>query len=221
MTAGSTCTAPTNPRGPRSRNCRSSPTCPAMPASGDAEARERNDAALAGELSQVFAQGTRVGWVGSLTAVGVSAMENQAIPDFHDDPHVRQAGLVVGRQHPGMGMADHLGVVARLSGTPARLGRPTPVLGAETDEILGRGRIFRRRNCRPQVRQRGGADRRLATLPQSTAPARIRLARHSIIGSELSLCPGTGHRKRGFSAITKRRSRKCHCEAIRGNYWRK
>ena len=102
----------------------------------DAEARERNGAALAGELSQVFAQGTRGGWVGSLTAVGVSAMENQAIPDFHDDPHVRQAGLVVGREHPGMGMADHLGVVARLSGTPARLGRPTPVLGAETDEIL-------------------------------------------------------------------------------------
>ena len=102
----------------------------------DAEARERNDSALAGELSRVFAQGTRGGWVGSLTAVGVSAMENRAIPDFHDDPHVRQAGLVVGREHPGMGMADHLGVVARLSGTPARLGRPTPVLGAETDEIL-------------------------------------------------------------------------------------
>ena len=100
------------------------------------QARERNDAALADELSRVFAQGTRGGWVRSLTGVGVSAMENLALPDYHDDPDVREAGLIVSREHPGMGMADHLGVVARLSGTPARIGRPTPVLGAETDEIL-------------------------------------------------------------------------------------
>ena len=102
----------------------------------DSQARGRNDAALADELSKVFAQGTRGGWVQSLTAAGVSAMENKSLPDYHGDPHVREAGLIVSREHPGMGMADHLGVVARLSGTPARLGRPTPVLGAETDEIL-------------------------------------------------------------------------------------
>ena len=102
----------------------------------DSQGRERNDAALAEELSKVFAQGTRDGWVRSLTGVGVSAMENLALPDYHDDSHVRQAGLIVSREHPGMGMADHLGVVARLSGTPARLGRPTPVLGAETNDIL-------------------------------------------------------------------------------------
>ena len=65
-----------------------------------------------------------------------SAIENIAIPDYHADPHIRKAGLIVSREHPGMGMADHLGVVPRLSGTPARVGRPTPVLGAETDEIL-------------------------------------------------------------------------------------
>ena len=102
----------------------------------DAQAREQNDAELAGELSHVFAKGTRGGWVRSLTGAGVSAMENLAVPDYHDDPNVREAGLIVSRDHPGMGTADHLGVVARLSGTPARLGRPTPVLGAETDEIL-------------------------------------------------------------------------------------
>ena len=103
---------------------------------GDAQARERNDAELVEELSRIFAQGSRGGWVRSLKDVGVSAMENLAVPDFHGDPHIREAGLIASREHPGMGRADHLGVVARLSGTPARLGRPTPVLGAETDEIL-------------------------------------------------------------------------------------
>ena len=74
----------------------------------DFQARERNDAALADELSTVFAQGSRGGWVQSLTGVGVSAMENKSLPDYHEDPHVREAGLIVSREHPGMGMADHL-----------------------------------------------------------------------------------------------------------------
>ncbi len=102
----------------------------------DSSSRERNDEALAISLSSVFASETRQNWVDRLTRVGVSAIENIAIPDYHDDQYIRKAGLVVGREHPGMGMADHLGVVPRLSGTPARVGRPTSLLGAETDEIL-------------------------------------------------------------------------------------
>jgi crotonobetainyl-CoA:carnitine CoA-transferase CaiB-like acyl-CoA transferase len=56
--------------------------------------------------------------------------------DFRDDPHVREAGLVVSRDHPGRGSADHVGVVPRLSKTPVRLGVPAPLLGADTREIL-------------------------------------------------------------------------------------
>ena len=95
-----------------------------------------NDTALAGALASIFIGGSLKGWIESLNQAGVSAIENLAVPDYHDAPDVRKAGLIVGREHPGMGMADHLGVVARLSGTPARVGRPTPVLGAETNEIL-------------------------------------------------------------------------------------
>ena len=101
-----------------------------------ADSRKHNDPALQEALSAVFAQGSRQGWIGSLNNAGVSVIENQAIPDYHDDPNVRKAGLIVSRDHPGMGQADHLGVVPRLSGTPARVGRPTPLLGAETNEIL-------------------------------------------------------------------------------------
>ena len=84
-----------------------------------ADSRKHNDPALQEALSAVFAQGSRQGWIGSLNNAGVSAIENQAIPDYHDDPNVRKAGLIVSRDHPGMGQADHLGVVPRLSGTPA------------------------------------------------------------------------------------------------------
>ena len=103
---------------------------------GDAETREQNDEALTEALSSVFSARDRRHWIDSLAHTNASVIENLTIPDFHNAPHIRKAGLIVGREHPGMGMADHLGVVPRLSGTPARLGRPTPVLGAETDEIL-------------------------------------------------------------------------------------
>ena len=103
---------------------------------GDAQSRERNDAALSGEIAAIISADTRQRWIERFANTNISAIENIAIPDFHADPYVRKAGLVVSREHPGMGMADHLGVVPRLSETPARLGRPTPVLGAETDEIL-------------------------------------------------------------------------------------
>ena len=100
------------------------------------ESRSRHDAELAGAISAVLSGSTREHWVTALNAAGVSVIENRAIPEFRDDADVRRAGLIVGRDHPGMGKADHLGNVARLSETPMRIGRPTPILGAETTEIL-------------------------------------------------------------------------------------
>ena len=100
------------------------------------ESRKSNDHALADAISKIIAGDTRHTWVERLTGAGISAIENMDVEDFHTAPHVRKAGLVVCREHPDFGTADHLGVVPTLSGTPARLGRPTPVLGAETDEIL-------------------------------------------------------------------------------------
>lgn len=102
----------------------------------NSESRKSNDDALADAISKIIAGDTRDRWVERLTGAGISVIENKVIEDFHADSHVRKAGLVVSREHPDFGMADHLGVVPRLSGTPARVGRPTPVLGAETDEIL-------------------------------------------------------------------------------------
>ncbi len=101
-----------------------------------AENRGKNDGALAGELAEILRHKDRSQWVELLAGAGVSAVENQAIEDFRDDPHVRGAGLIVTREHPGRGVTDHLGSTASLSATPMRLGRPTPILGAETIEIL-------------------------------------------------------------------------------------
>lgn len=94
------------------------------------------DGVLAGELAAIFRQNTRTYWLERLNSAGVSAIENVGISDFRNQPQAREAGLIVTRYHPGRGNADHLGNTAHLSATPMRLGRPTPVLGADADEIL-------------------------------------------------------------------------------------
>ena len=101
-----------------------------------AQGRAAHGEELAGELGRIFRLKTRSEWIKPLNSASVCAVENVAIPEFRDDPHVRRAGLVVTREHGDLGRVDHLGTTARLSGTPMRLGRPSPVLGAETEEIL-------------------------------------------------------------------------------------
>jgi crotonobetainyl-CoA:carnitine CoA-transferase CaiB-like acyl-CoA transferase len=106
------------------------------PRYGAGASRKYHDRELEAELGRIFSLKTRQEWVGQLNAAGISAIENVAMPDLRDDPHVRRAGLVLTREHPGRGRADQIGTTARLSGTPMRLGRPAPILGAETNEIL-------------------------------------------------------------------------------------
>ena len=95
-----------------------------------------DDDALAQSLAKVLAGKSRAEWEKLINPTGVSVIANRMVADFRDDADIRKAGLIVGRDHPGYGQADHLGAVAKLSGTPMRIGRPTPLLGAETDEIL-------------------------------------------------------------------------------------
>ena len=94
------------------------------------------DGELAQQLTDIFSGNSRSHWINLLGAAGIGAVENLGIGEFRDLGHVRAANLIVTREHPGQGKADHLGNTAHLSATPMRLGRPTPVLGADAEEIL-------------------------------------------------------------------------------------
>lgn len=94
------------------------------------------DSDTAKSISAVFATKPVAYWLDKLTDAGIDAAVNAEIGDFRDSQQVREAGLIVTRDHPGQGRADHLGNTAHLSATPMRVGRPTPVLGSDADEIL-------------------------------------------------------------------------------------
>ena len=95
-----------------------------------------DDAALTQSIADVIASKSIDEWSKLINPTGVSVMANRLVEDFRDDEDIRKAGLIVKREHPDFGQAEHLGSVAKLSETPMRVGRPTPLLGAETDDIL-------------------------------------------------------------------------------------
>ena len=95
-----------------------------------------DDAALTQSIADVISSKSIDDWSKLTNPTGVSVMANRLVEDFRDDEDIRKAGLIVKREHPDFGQAEHLGSVAKLSETPMRVGRPTPLLGAETDDIL-------------------------------------------------------------------------------------
>ena len=100
--------------------------------SNSAESEE----SLVSGLAEVFSTRPVSQWLDILAKAGIDAAPNIGIGDFRDLLQVREAGLIVTREHPGQGKADHLGNTAHLSATPMRVGRPTPLLGTDADEIL-------------------------------------------------------------------------------------
>ena len=53
-----------------------------------------------------------------------------------DDPQVRAREMVVRTEHPTLGTISTLGTPIKLSATPLAPGRPAPLLGQHTDEVL-------------------------------------------------------------------------------------
>ena len=100
------------------------------------EAQPTQDGGIAQELARIFSENSCAHWITRLTSSGIAATENTGIADFRDTGHIREAGLVVTRDHPGQGSADHLGNTAHLSATPMLGRRPTPTLGTDAEEIL-------------------------------------------------------------------------------------
>ena len=59
-----------------------------------------------------------------------------ASAEFLNDPHTRENGMVVTRQHPTAGALRVAWQYIQFGHTNATPGRPTPLLGEHTDEVL-------------------------------------------------------------------------------------
>ena len=99
-------------------------------------ARVENRAALADLIERVTSGQSRKHWLERLEAHDIPCGPINDYRDVMRDPQVRAREMVVETRHPTLGTLSTLGTPIKLSGTPLTPGRPAPLLGQDTDEVL-------------------------------------------------------------------------------------
>ena len=98
--------------------------------------RVRHRERLAAAIEAVTATRPRAHWLAELDAHDIPCGPIQDYREVMDDPQVRAREMVVRTEHPTLGTISTLGTPIKLSATPLAPGRPAPLLGQHTDEVL-------------------------------------------------------------------------------------
>ena len=101
------------------------------------QARLANHPEFKKRVEAVLASAPATEWVTRLEAAGIAAGPIYEFHEVFEDPQVRHLGLVAEVEQPGAGKVKMLAFPGRASATPPRIGRPAPLLGEHTAEVLG------------------------------------------------------------------------------------
>jgi len=102
----------------------------------DNAGRVAHRARLAARIEAVMTGEPRDHWLALLETHGVPCGPINTYADVMKDPHIQARELVVDTDHPTLGRIKTLGTPVKLSDTPLTPGRPAPMLGQHTDEVL-------------------------------------------------------------------------------------
>jgi formyl-CoA transferase len=81
-------------------------------------------------------QHTRAHWIALFEQHGLPCGPINTYAQVFADPQVQARGLVVETEHPTLGRIRSLGTPVKMSVTPPRAGRPAPLLGEHTRDVL-------------------------------------------------------------------------------------
>lgn len=87
-------------------------------------------------LADLFATRPRDAWVGALEAADIPVGPVLSMEEAFAAPHARHRQMLLHMEHPQEGTIPQLGFPVKLSGTPASLRAPPPLLGEHTASIL-------------------------------------------------------------------------------------
>jgi formyl-CoA transferase len=76
-------------------------------------------------------------WNDALTGAGVPCAPINSIAQLLDHPHTRASGIIVDYEHKTAGRLKGVGHPVLINGAERHAGRPPPVLGEHTDDVLG------------------------------------------------------------------------------------
>jgi crotonobetainyl-CoA:carnitine CoA-transferase CaiB-like acyl-CoA transferase len=78
----------------------------------------------------------RAHWLDQFEAHDIPCGPINTYREVMDDPQVQAREMVVETEHPTLGRIRTLGTPIKLRATPLTPGRPAPLLGQHTDEVL-------------------------------------------------------------------------------------
>jgi crotonobetainyl-CoA:carnitine CoA-transferase CaiB-like acyl-CoA transferase len=88
-------------------------------------------------VGEALAQGTTAEWFERLTGAGIPAVPYNRVDDLFDDPHLDDVGFWQEVEHPTEGTLLQVPTPFLFDGERPPLGAPAPVLGADTEDVLG------------------------------------------------------------------------------------
>lgn len=100
--------------------------------------RTDRHAEIVGLLRAAFAKKSRAYWLPRLDAHRVPNAPINTLPEVFEDPQIKHLGIPKQIDHPAFGATRLVGSPINLSATPAKFYRPAPLLGEQTDEVLGK-----------------------------------------------------------------------------------
>ena len=102
-----------------------------MPPTADLAPEKRES-----KLEAAFRTASVETWVRRLQAAGIGAHAAVSVPELQVDPWVVEHGLLLTREHDGLGLVTTNGTSARLSETPPQPGAPASRPGADARSVL-------------------------------------------------------------------------------------
>ena len=93
---------------------------------------------LIAELKVRFCEDTRDRWIDLLLKRGIPCGPVNSIHEAIDDGYFAEVGMLAEIDHPTCGRLTQPALPIRMSDTPGGVFRPPPLLGEQTDEILGK-----------------------------------------------------------------------------------
>ena len=99
-------------------------------------ARVKNYRGLADRIEAVTGTQSRKHWLGLLEQHDIPCGPINTYAETLTDPHLIAREMVTETNHPTLGRLRTLGTPVKLSRTPLVTGRPAPLLGQHTDEVL-------------------------------------------------------------------------------------
>ncbi len=99
--------------------------------------RVKHRAELERLVEEVTGRETRAHWLAKCEAEGIPAGSIYDVAEALADPHARARGMVQEYEHPQAGRTRALGNPVKLSRSPARLRKGSPLLGEDNETLLG------------------------------------------------------------------------------------